>query len=716
MVDGINDVFELTHEINDLRKAGDLGSSYEKVRELFSLVPPSQAGKWESRAAFWTLAKVIQQAQADGDSTLLSEARKYLGDLPVDPDQELRKNALLGGEDFSSREVFRLKREGMIDEAYEKCLKLRRIIESSGRAWDRWEASAAFSVLSSLIHRACSEGSDEKLPEYRDFLMIVPVDEEFKGVKEHLLVLDSTMETVRRLSKEEKYDELIPIYLKAAANGRRDDKFATAFAWDIFKYGKFILSHTAPNCSAVKRLLAHFCRFCSAASIESSCAVLALAKKLLDHKDKGEVEFNFAKFFELWNPKKMPEEYWNSRIYEGRRLPPEAVSLIGAAARDCVKNADKALCEFHLPYVLEAVERCPSDSVMLVYRAADMLLILGRRAEAEEYMLRLVRSKSTESWAWNALGGLYAASDPDKAAACWCRGLSCFGDDKYKVRIKNNLLKYFLKIGFNELAAKEAHELEEIYSSNQWKMKSDMLQSVSEALSRNLSDEGADNNFYLDKAKEADEVLFEAYPWIDAVVAALYKNKDGKSRVKLLLKHDSSQSTSCPIGIFGRIKPKLGEPVKIKAESTDKGMRVLLAALRNGKPWDVATDQGVVLLRIDKTASCARLLTESKFEFTVELNRIAKGTEPGDFLEWDSSRRNFAAAKPKEGSILVKTFSGRPKLALSGCAFVDDVFIPPPLVSKFNIDEEGVATGTAVISYDRKKDRWSYSAVRIDSK
>ncbi len=125
-----------------------------------------------------------------------------------------------------------------------------------------------------------------------------------------------------------------------------------------------------------------------------------------------------------------PEE--RTRMCQGRSgklrmkaWPSNVETLVGVAAR-CVKTyADTPaqlqpgarLLDF-LGHHLEAGE-------WFGFYYARWLKVVGRIEESARVLLKTVEAKKDEAWAWRYLAECYAATDPKKARACYCRALLC---------------------------------------------------------------------------------------------------------------------------------------------------------------------------------------------------------------------------------------------------------------------------------------------------
>lgn len=65
----------------------------------------------------------------------------------------------------------------------------------------------------------------------------------------------------------------------------------------------------------------------------------------------------------------------------------------------------------------------------------------------------------------------------------------------------------------------------------------------------------------------------------------------------------------------------------------------------------------------------------------------------------------------------VKSFSGNISIAnKNGFGFVDDVFIYPQLMKKFNLKDRDLLAGKAIYSFDKKKNQWGWKVFWIEAK
>lgn len=160
-----------------------------------------------------------------------------------------------------------------------------------------------------------------------------------------------------------------------------------------------------------------------------------------------------------------PEE--RARMCQGRSgklrmkaWPSNVETLVGVAAR-CVKayagtpaqlQPGARLLDF-LGHHLEAGE-------WFDYYYAKWLKVVGRVEEAARFLLKTVGANKDAAWAWNELAECYAATDPKKARACYCRALLCPVHDveisaKMTRRTHQGLATVLLALHEDEVAERE---------------------------------------------------------------------------------------------------------------------------------------------------------------------------------------------------------------------------------------------------------------------
>lgn len=337
----------ISKTINSLRKEGRIEEAYEQSKVLITS-SHSKLDLWESRAVFWTLAKIIPIFLESNNLAGLKEARNFLRTIEVEEDQQNLKIALLGGEDLSSSTIFRLRKEGKLPESFEKVKKL---LQSKSE-YDSWEVNAIYYVSIDLIKPSGS--SQAIFHECKSALKtILPqiYDSDQRKWCEYWIDWDPIQAEIKSYEAKENYEGAINLYCQWFSQSESTVRAATSLAWTIDKYIRKLLEEKKINVQAVKRSLNFFCKYCGKADSSARSAVLNHARifaKRLEYKLNN--LFKFAVFFMMWGPDRMQEE-WEPRTYENKKLPPLAIDLFSMAANQIVDLNDKELASKYIPHL-----------------------------------------------------------------------------------------------------------------------------------------------------------------------------------------------------------------------------------------------------------------------------------------------------------------------------------------------------------------------------
>lgn len=698
----------ISKTITSLRKEGRIEEAYEQSKRLLNS-SHGELSLWESRAVFWTLAKIIPIFLESNNFTGLKEARNYLRTIEVEEEQQNLKIELLGGEALSSSVIFRLRKDGKLPEAFEKVKKL---IQSKSE-YDLWEVNAIYYVSIDLIK---SSGSSQVIfHECKSALRtILPQIDDSKMRKwcEYWIDWNPIQAEIKSCETREDYEGAINLYCQWFSQCGITLRAATSLAWTIDKYIRKLLEEKKINVQAIKRSLNFFCKYCGKADSSARSAVLNHARifaKKLDFKLNN--LFKFAIFFMMWGPDCMKEE-WEPRTYENKKLPPLAIDIFSMAANQIVDLNDKELASKFIPHLERAIEdrSAQKDSQWLFYRLSQLLALVDRKDEAIERLRKVVEWNATSCWVWKAMGDLYLPDD-EKAVAFWCKAISCPGDDEFKIKSHRQLLEYFIRHSINNRAKAEATLINNLYSSNEWKIKEELQSQINTALEYK-GDEVADNtDFYKSHCKEAEVILFEAYPWIDCMVTDIYVKKDSnKKKASILVSSDTKlEKRSISYNLLKECYIEIGDVFQIKGKLTDKGVDIFqIKQNRETDKWSLFKDKKFIINGLDNKKNAVHLLSESLDEVVVNKKYFVETPRIGDLVQVKKSK--FCKMPDSTPTSLKINFSGRLEIATAGYGFADDYFIPAYLIESNNLKNDDEVNGMAMKKYDKSKSRWSYSA------
>ena len=349
---------------------------------------------------------------------------------------------------------------------------------------------------------------------------------------------------------------------------------------------------------------------------------------------------------------RMQAEDFEGKEVNGYPLPSLAERVVLAAAKIVVQSRDVDDGEWALSLVEGLLAKKP-QSLWLKFQRGRLLILLGRVAEAQEFVRPVVVAKRAEFWAWAVLGESFIGSDDNKAVACFCKVITLKDDEVFLLGIRELLAKALLNLGRASEAKAEIARALMVRRSKNLRIPQRLLACETEAWF--TSSTAADNAaLYLDEARKADDLLFEGDPTYVGIVT----NIDQKSR-------------SCFITF------RLDGSARYRYHRS---------------PWEKNLPEPgtAVLVRIRELPS----EQQSRFEAV----SMQPTTETPD--------RSFA-----------REFSGSLKLITKAdkdpIGFVSDIFIPGALLKLSPFPSGALLKGTAVKEMNRARGEHGWRAVRV---
>jgi len=349
---------------------------------------------------------------------------------------------------------------------------------------------------------------------------------------------------------------------------------------------------------------------------------------------------------------RMQAEDFEGKEVNGYPLPSLAERVVLAAAKIVVQSRDVDDGEWALSLVEGLLAKKP-QSLWLKFQRGRLLILLGRVAEAQEFVRPVVVAKRAEFWAWAVLGESFIGSDDNKAVACFCKVITLKDDEVFLLGIRELLAKALLNLGRASEAKAEIARALMVRRSKNLRIPQRLLACETEAWF--TSSTAADNAaLYLDEARKADDLLFEGDPTYVGIVT----NIDQKSR-------------SCFITF------RLDGSARYRYHRS---------------PWEKNLPEPgtAVLVRIRELPS----EQQSRFEAV----SMQPTTETPD--------RSFA-----------REFSGSLKLITKAdkdpIGFVSDIFIPGALLKMNPFPSGALLKGTAVKEMNRARGEHGWRAVRV---
>jgi hypothetical protein len=630
----------------------------------------------------------------------------------------------------TSKEVFAKRREGAIDEAYEMAVQLTRSAEVSD-----WDFKALAWCLIDLIKRDAQSENKQNLARYRQQLESIQADSADdvlqKSVKNALMLCNPQGHLIAQaklLGKQERHAEAADLYRKVYAGGGADRDIQTSLAWELYKSSKQLISLENFNLGQVKRNLNDYLKLdVEKPSLLHTC-FLQLAVKV-----SGQAALNIIAFSRLWKLEYLrAEDFDRYRADDGKEYPSLAEKVIQQAGKEAAKSESAQDRKYILPHIDTAIGYFP-DNIWLKLDKAKVLLALGLHDEALEFGLAVVKSKINDYWAWGLLGDICADKDSSAALNCYCKALLCPAEDKYTGKLRIKLAQ--LMVASNELSAAK-HEIESVL-----RFREAEGQKIPE-VAANIAKQGwysetnqnqSNFNYYKLNSSAADELLFRNMPWINANSGSIFTvpgTEGRKEKVKRKLYISDPYfpvEVSIPESKFKFKNRTQGEGLRLKGEFDDRArFQVYLIEERDlGLRWDIFPETIGVVDHVNSNKRLIHFIVSRDIGGIVPFSELSENFREGDAISLRLSSYasekgrayhvvSAAATNKSPSSLVKKEFCEVVRLS-NGMGFTEnDIFVSPSLVEEYQIEDGRKLSGTALLSYNKKRSSWGWRASSIE--
>lgn len=628
----------------------------------------------------------------------------------------------------TSKEVFAKRKQGAIDEAYQLALQL-----MASPDVDEWDRKAMGWCLVDLIKRDAQAGFPENLEHYRRQLeeLQVAADDEVlqKGIRNALLLCRPNGQLIKQasgLSKEGRHAQAVALYRRAGRLGPLDPEVQANLAWDMFRHAKQLLDAEQVDFNSVRQYLHEYLKLeVEKPSLLHSC-FLQLAAKLAGH-DK----LNLLKFLPLWNLQHLrADDYQRYRAEDGKEYPSLAEKVIQQAGKEAAASASAQNLNYILPYLDTAIERFP-DNVWLKLDKAKGLLSLGRHDDALAFGMTVTKAKANDYWAWELLGDIVAITDPAAALGCYCKALCCPADDKFTGKVRLKLAQFMIEANDFPAAKLEVETVLRHKEREGQRIPEAAERIASQPWFASLPSNESNADYYRAHVGAAETLLLSQLPWIEANLGDRFviPGMENKPKRKIFIKTQSDPlETSIPEWKLGLKAPSTGDGLRVKGEFDEKKRFQIYAleARTTQERWDVFPTRVGVVDHVNKEKQVLHFIVDRTLDGIIPLAELPAPFREGNAIAVKVAKRSTdkgtmyrvlhaEATHERPGPQVRKEFSETCRVS-NGMGFTDsDIFIPPPMVAGYQIQDGQRVDGTAILSFNKKHGNWGWRAIALDA-
>lgn len=410
------------------------------------------------------------------------------------------------------------------------------------------------------------------------------------------------------------------------------------------------------------------------------------------------------------------------------QAPSLAVKIAKAAQSWVGKHpdAEQHQIELAIDLVRLAQERAlDADKIWLDWYLVKLLRRSGNLLGASEQIARVLKRKRIEHWAWSEAARIYVDEQPELAIACYCQALRLGAEPKYVGKVHCELAALLAASGDFAQATREALVAAENYDREGWKHPPE-LRNLLESEWYDPSLESTDTaGFYAEHAEDALALCFDRVAEIPATYLGMTEPRNGKKpkpRYAVRLGHHAESILGRrTVGRLKGVAP--GSPLLLHIGIDADRTEVLDVLERSdGVPWDCTDSKEGVIYQFKDNRDSMLVYSNRDDTFRVYQDSWGESAAPVEGM----GVRVFGALNPVTERFDVacltptalpnhpdiRRFAGELRPSERGFGFVDDVFVPPPLVATIPVTVRD-CEGVAVMDFDKSKQKYGWRAVSI---
>ncbi len=429
-----------------------------------------------------------------------------------------------------------------------------------------------------------------------------------------------------------------------------------------------------------------------------------------------------------------PED-WMPNEYNGKTYPAIGAMVARGLAKWVRAHApnDPDQVAESVSWLQQARRHGGPEPEWLDWDLAMMLRLQGDHTAAASCLATVLKSKRNEFWVWAEAGRLYASEQPELARACFCRALSCPAEDGFTVNVHVDLAALLAELHDFSQASSETAVAINIREGRGWKIPAE-LQALIDSPWYDPDAPGAlePKHFYAQHAAEALVLCFESVEMVSGTYLGtiLPQHSDPPPGWKprplpRFAVRDKAGKVWSLVGPGMKIRHLApGDPVSLVRGTLEGRQTIVQVAPRaDGSAWDCLDSRSGIFLGSFGKDGVPHVFVDRDNGFVKVGKSALEGLGP---LQPGDSVKLRLAFNPKRDRIDLVTvepgpwtphpdmqqFSGSLKRHPNGFAFVEDIFIAPPLVNSLPADAER-ASGIAVYGRKPKSDDYGWSAVTV---
>lgn len=217
---------------------------------------------------------------------------------------------------------------------------------------------------------------------------------------------------------------------------------------------------------------------------------------------------NYNLLAEIFNPPDdiLPEEF-QEQIKKGKRVTPFAEIYLYFYLKVLLKINNVDVIRVFLQKMDNLIIKYPKYIWLSYYKCKLLIKISSDKNEVLKSIISFVKLKPKEFWTWSLLGD-QLQNEPEKAISCYCKAISLSNQDKYLVKVRQNLAKLLIDLKKYSEAKYEIDNIIRIKKANNQVLPSELNSWIKSAWYKEIKPTSSNNILYNKNLKVAENIVY----------------------------------------------------------------------------------------------------------------------------------------------------------------------------------------------------------------
>ena len=626
------------------------------------------------------------------------------------------------------KEIFRLRREGHLDEALD-------MARQNYQAYpdDEWAVKALGWVLYDKLKNALAENNQEAINIFSEELTALNIGEDDEMLYNSISRLLPQQNPANRLLAEARRHDFGGNHELALKKFRQikgqfaddDTSFNTTYGWCIYKYLKNLIKNQAADTNTYRQLIDEY--FGLKPEKPSVLHSMMLMLAVQHFKDNTQAILKWQGNF---TPGDFRNEDFESYEREGKKYPGLAERAVQAISKTLLSEGDQRQIEQFGPTLDSAIEKFP-DNIWLYYFKAKMLIRIGKKTEAKAFIVPVVRTKQTEYWAWALLADILSTESTEKAISCYSKALLCKADEKFLINTRLSFGLLLKSAGFLSEARTEFEKSIQSRTENGYNIPSNLLAIQHEEWYMETTAQADNKAFYRAHVGGAMAIVYGELPRLNGNIISTFTREDDPKkhlRARLLIAETDGNlfTVNVRVSIFPVLKNLAhGSAISALIDRKEKQPVVAIDLRKSDELFDLAKRMIGVVDHINREKNITHIalsrdtgvLLKSSTTYSsgsfVELRVLEQQRNGTSYTEILSHKPTMQMPSPQ----FCQSFSGTVSINPAQThARIGDVQIGKQLIEKYHLHRHQgkTLTGIAAKTFNTYGQQYEWRAITID--